>query len=336
MTSALTKRLARAVLIAGLALPVTSLLPANTPFAATQAHAEATTLAEFKTVLAQYGTFAQHDKYGEIWVPGVTPAGWHPYQPCHWSYTKDGWYFNDQTAWGQIVHHYGRWSHDEQIGWFWVPGEDWSPGWVAWRQSDRWIGWVPLPPEQDAQLVNTVAFNNDKDWIFMETSKFRNGECDGDVTVQPADAFYQTNLTTLFDLPHGLLVDVVYVPHWTVKVITELLIVEKVCPPSTQPVPVPVNPRPPTPQPNNPNLLKPQRTLLDSPIHFSRSPSLAPQTPMIELPRHPGGRVGRTTTSSKPSFVRTLHPIGQRSTAFVHTGATFAMHGRVFGKGFVR
>ena len=33
MTTALTKRLARAVLIAGLALPVTTLLPANAPFA---------------------------------------------------------------------------------------------------------------------------------------------------------------------------------------------------------------------------------------------------------------------------------------------------------------
>jgi hypothetical protein len=47
MTTAMTKRLARAVLIAGLALPAMMLLPANAPFAITKPHAEATTMAEF-------------------------------------------------------------------------------------------------------------------------------------------------------------------------------------------------------------------------------------------------------------------------------------------------
>ena len=51
MTTAMTKRLARAVLIAGLALPVTTLLPATAPLSITQAHAAGpTTVAEFKSV----------------------------------------------------------------------------------------------------------------------------------------------------------------------------------------------------------------------------------------------------------------------------------------------
>ena len=163
MTTAMTKRLARAVLIAGLALPATALLPAVAPFAISKAYAAGpSTVAEFKSVLANYGKWGMHDKFGEIWIPTVTPPSWHPYPACQWVYTKQGWYFDDSTPWGSIVHHYGRWENDEQVGWFWIPDADWSPGWVAWRQSDQWVGWAPLPAQQDMQIVNTPAFDNDK------------------------------------------------------------------------------------------------------------------------------------------------------------------------------
>ena len=29
----------------------------------------------------------------------------------------------------------------------WVPGDDWAPAWVSWRQNDDYLGWAPLPPE---------------------------------------------------------------------------------------------------------------------------------------------------------------------------------------------
>ena len=71
--------------------------------------------------------------------PTVTPQGWHPYPPCHWVKTKQyGWYYDDKTPWGQIVHHYGRWFFDQQIGWAWDPGSEFSPGWVVWRTSPEW------------------------------------------------------------------------------------------------------------------------------------------------------------------------------------------------------
>ena len=87
MTTALTKRLARAVLIAGLALPASALLPATATFAISKAYAAPATIAEFKSVLATYGKWGTHDRYGDIWVPTVTPAGWHPYPACQWVYT---------------------------------------------------------------------------------------------------------------------------------------------------------------------------------------------------------------------------------------------------------
>jgi hypothetical protein len=298
MTTAMTKRLARAVLIAGLALPAMMLLPANAPFAITKAHAEATTMAEFKSILANYGKWGTHEKYGAIWVPTVTPPGWHPYPACQWTYTKDGWYFNDSTAWGSIVHHYGRWSHDEQIGWFWVPDEDWSPGWVVWRKSDKWIGWAPMPPEQDYQLVSSDAFNNDKLWIFMEASKFLNGECGNSVSA--SQAYYETSWVSLINLPPGLLVDIIYVPHWKIKVITKLvtIILDPLCPP-------PGNNNPPPPREikvrepihfDPPAPIKGGRTSNDTPpsnLHVLNDPGIT-----IDLPARPGhgdkgGRGGR-------------------------------------------
>jgi hypothetical protein len=311
-TATLTKRLARAVLIAGLALPATALLPVNTPLATTQAHAAGpTTVAEFKSVLAAYGKWGTHDKYGDIWVPTVTPPGWHPYPACQWVDTKQGWYFNDNTPWGAIVHHYGRWSHDEQIGWFWVPDQEWSPGWVVWRKSDQWIGWAPMPPEQDYQLVSSDAFNNDKLWIFMAAQKFLNGGC-GD-TVQASQAYYETQPANWFGLPTGVMVDLDFDQHWNIKNIIKII---KVDIDIDIDIDIDVNNCPPT---NPPRTLAPATS---SPFHFdprrrasndpTPTPVLNPITPIlnpvppvrlgdggntnnpvIDIPRHPIGKTGR-------------------------------------------
>ena len=132
--------------------------------------------AEVRAVLSQYGRFVQHARYGEVWVPSITPQGWHPYPPCHWVKTRQyGWYYDDKTPWGQIVHHYGRWFFDQQIGWAWDPGSEFSPGWVMWRTSPQWVGWAPMSPEQSLQNASSDQFNNSEQWTFVETAKFNNG-----------------------------------------------------------------------------------------------------------------------------------------------------------------
>ena len=134
---------------------------------------------EFRGVLTQYGRFVQHAKYGEVWLPTVTPQGWRPYPPCNWVNTrKYGWYYDDKTPWGAIVHHYGRWVSDAQMGWIWTPGAEFSPGWVVWRTSPEWVGWAPMLPDQDVQTVSTADFNSAAYWIFVETQKFAQG-CNG-------------------------------------------------------------------------------------------------------------------------------------------------------------
>jgi len=209
-------RLVGAALIAALALPVSALLPTSFPFATVTAHAGI--LASHETTLASYGTFFEHPKYGKVWMPSanVAPQGWHPYQPCHWVNTKYGWYFQDNTAWGAIVHHYGRWTHEAKLGWMWVPGEEFSPGWVVWRTSEQWVGWAPTPPDQDMKTLDADEFNTDKMWIFMETQKFGK-TCGGDVVVAASQVPYiltQTRYVTDYIFVDGILVFVF--PPWIV------------------------------------------------------------------------------------------------------------------------
>jgi hypothetical protein len=71
---------------------------------------------------------------------------WRPYcDQGHWVYTADGWFWESDYPWGDIVFHYGRWYRDSR-GWIWVPGYDWAPAWVCWRRAEGYCGWAPLPP----------------------------------------------------------------------------------------------------------------------------------------------------------------------------------------------
>jgi hypothetical protein len=46
-----------------------------------------------------------------------------------------------------MAFHYGRWINNEFTGgrWAWVPGYDWAPSWVSWREGTGGMGWAPLP-----------------------------------------------------------------------------------------------------------------------------------------------------------------------------------------------
>jgi hypothetical protein len=52
-----------------------------------------------------------------------------------------------EEPFGWATFHYGRWTRLRNIGWIWVPGDEWAPAWVSWRKSNDYIGWAPLPPE---------------------------------------------------------------------------------------------------------------------------------------------------------------------------------------------
>ena len=110
--------------------------------------AQPVNLPGFQAQLAAYGTWVDLPGFGLCWRPAVAAADpfWRPYSDQgHWVYTADGWFWQSDYPWGDIVFHYGRW-HRGALGWVWVPGYDWAPAWVCWRHAEGYCGWAPLPP----------------------------------------------------------------------------------------------------------------------------------------------------------------------------------------------
>ncbi|HSU82061.1 MAG TPA: DUF6600 domain-containing protein [Thermoanaerobaculia bacterium] len=96
--------------------------------------------------LASYGNWIQRPSYGWVWTPRSVSASWRPYQDGHWVWTDQGWTWVTDEPYGWATYHYGRWYDDPEIGWSWVPGDEWGPSWVSWQEGDDYIGWAPLPP----------------------------------------------------------------------------------------------------------------------------------------------------------------------------------------------
>jgi probable HAF family extracellular repeat protein len=94
------------------------------------------------------GNWVEAGNYGYCFRPRVS-RDWRPYQDGHWVWTDRGWYWDSNERFGWATYHYGRWADISGTGWCWVPGNQWAPAWVSWRQSDEDVGWAPLPPEAD-------------------------------------------------------------------------------------------------------------------------------------------------------------------------------------------
>lgn len=110
--------------------------------------AQPPSLAGFQVQLAAYGAWINLPGYGLCWRPAVAAGDpyWRPYcDQGHWVYTVDGWLWQSDYPWGDVVFHYGRW-HRASLGWVWVPAYDWAPAWVCWRHAEGFCGWAPLPP----------------------------------------------------------------------------------------------------------------------------------------------------------------------------------------------
>ena len=102
---------------------------------------------DFHAALTPFGTWRTLAPFGEVWVPNDLPPSWRPYTTGHWVFADSvGWTWVDDAPWGWATFHYGRWTLDTNLGWVWIPGDVWAPAWVAWRESDSFVGWAPLPP----------------------------------------------------------------------------------------------------------------------------------------------------------------------------------------------
>jgi len=179
----------------------------NVTTAAYAPRAEEMNVSFFYEALAPHGSWLQDREFGWVWQPTVASRDrdWRPYsQGGQWVWSDHGWYFESSYDWGWAAFHYGRWHRNDDRNWVWVPGTEWAPSWVDWRQSDTHIGWAPLPPESRYEHGIGFSFRNKRvgadfhfglgehDYSFVRSDRFLERDL-GTVLVP------QTNVTTVYN-----------------------------------------------------------------------------------------------------------------------------------------
>jgi hypothetical protein len=96
-------------------------------------------------LLSEYGQWLSIPPYGVVWCPYADET-WAPFSDGRWIWTSYGWAWDSYEPFGELVYHYGYWYYQNDIGWFWVPGDEWSPARVQWAVYGNYYGWAPLPP----------------------------------------------------------------------------------------------------------------------------------------------------------------------------------------------
>jgi len=120
--------------------------PAAAPAEPPPADPEDVSYQTFYDQLSPYGQWIEDPEYGYVWMPDAG-SDFKPYSSNgYWAYTDEGWTWDSGYPWGWAAFHYGRWFFRDGYGWMWVPGNEWAPAWVAWRNSDSYYGWAPLGP----------------------------------------------------------------------------------------------------------------------------------------------------------------------------------------------
>ncbi|PKP02773.1 MAG: hypothetical protein CVU11_10685 [Bacteroidetes bacterium HGW-Bacteroidetes-6] len=122
---------------------------------------------EFYTELSPYGTWIAVPNHGYVWKPDVAP-GFTPYATNgYWAYTEEGWTWVSNYPWGWAPFHYGRWYTDATYGPLWIPGSEWGPGWVDWRNTDGYYVWAPMGITFGNNYY--VPYNR---WVFVDGHDF--------------------------------------------------------------------------------------------------------------------------------------------------------------------
>jgi len=125
----------------------------------------------FYDELSPYGDWVHNREYGYVWIPHVG-GNFYPYASNgRWVLSDYGWTWLSDYPWGWAAFHYGRWDLDPQYGWFWFPGDQWSPAWVVWRQGDGYFGWAPMRPgsslgfnSRNPDEIYSLRFVRDRDF----------------------------------------------------------------------------------------------------------------------------------------------------------------------------
>jgi len=126
----------------------------------------------FYSVLEPHGNWMKVEPFGMVWRPRVSVfnSSWKPYcDNGKWVWQDNAWCWQSQYEWGWAPFHYGRWMRGTTIGWVWVPGTDWSPGWVTWQQTSSAYRWAPLPVERRSYASVSWNTGHGIQWSFTVT-----------------------------------------------------------------------------------------------------------------------------------------------------------------------
>jgi hypothetical protein len=131
--------------------------------------------------LNDYGEWVHVHGAGSVWRPDAD-QDWQPFRYGRWVYSNDGWMWDSYEPFGWIVYHYGNWYYDEEQGWVWIPGYEWSPAQVQWYVTDHEIGWAPLLPSGYSHSLAGMH------WLFCPTPFFASGEIGNHIEIRPYPA----------------------------------------------------------------------------------------------------------------------------------------------------
>jgi hypothetical protein len=166
----------------------------------------------FYTGLEPYGVWRETSTYGYVFQPreAERSRSWRPYTHGRWVYTDVGWTWVSEEPFGWATYHYGRWARLRNIGWVWVPGEEWAPAWVSWRKSNDYVGWAPLPPE--ARFDRSSGIHNWADnyydigpeqYCFVTTNQFGGRRLETAVVPSERNVIIVNETTNVTDITYN-------------------------------------------------------------------------------------------------------------------------------------
>ena len=90
------------------------------------------------------GRWVESEEFGWVWQPRGVAEDWRPYYHGRWAPYSGGMTWISDEPWAYVAYHHGRWHWSLGVGWFWIPGVNYSPAWVAWNHTPGYYGWAPL------------------------------------------------------------------------------------------------------------------------------------------------------------------------------------------------
>ena len=94
--------------------------------------------------LDRNGRWIDSGEFGWVWQPAGVAEDWRPYYQGRWAPYSGGMTWISDEPWAYVAYHHGRWHWGAGVGWFWIPGINYSPAWVAWNHTPGYCGWAPL------------------------------------------------------------------------------------------------------------------------------------------------------------------------------------------------